>query len=774
MNTTLTMRYPASWHGEMWREGAPCGNGMVGALVYGGIAKENIMLSHAQLWRGGCIAEVPDVSYLLPEIRRLLDENRPDLADALFHEELKARGFNGKNTDPQPLGDIVLHHYSEIPFRQYRRYVDMANAEVRVTWLEGDARYTRSTFVSREDDLCYTRITCDKPGMLNGDVTFDIHDPETMLENPNRNAKTEIRGDVIYYTADVETVYKPAQGVYGTATRVMVQGGSCTAEGSVMKYDSADEILLVTRCYLGTGYENILSDTLEGSYDYDKALELHAARHQELFNRVQFEISETDRSNEELLLEAYDDGASNEFIEKMYAYGRYLFICSTGEEGFMPTHLVGLWNGTYQCYWAFHMFNVNFEMIYWNALSGNLPSLLKTALDYVEGFMEDFRLNARNIYGCRGIYIDSVNTPESGRIGDYQRHIINWTAGAVWVAEHFYDYYRYTGDEEYLREHALPFLYETALFYEDFLKEGPDGRLVIAPTTSPENCSPSVRIGLNSQAQTCKNATLDIAAIHELLKNLLEGSEITGMYAEKRELWASMLEKLPEYKYNEDGSLKEWADDFYADQNAHRHHSHMYGIFPGHEMSQVGSKEFVGCMKAEDHRMEEGMTQQSSWGITYMAGVNARLKRGNEALESLSQMVRNCCMNNFFTVHNDWRRMGVLMCGDLRLAPFQIDANIGVPAVINEMLLYSADGNLELLPALPSQWKKGRVSGLLAVGGYTVSIEWDGDRARAVIQGGYDKDRKVLVKAGGDWSIVGGEKRIEVAIGEKIVVEIVK
>lgn len=174
-------------------------------------------------------------------------------------------------------------------------------------------------------------------------------------------------------------------------------------------------------------------------------------------------------------------------MEKLYAYGRYLFLCSTSDEGTLPCHLIGLFNGTWKCFWAFYMYNVNFEMIYWQALSGNLPSFLRLALDYTEAMVPDFQENARKIFGCRGILINSVNTPESGLYKCMGPHILNWTGGAAWISQHFWDYYRFTGDKDYLRNHALPFLYEAALFYEDFAVENADGYYDLYPSVSPEN-----------------------------------------------------------------------------------------------------------------------------------------------------------------------------------------------------------------------------------------------------------------------------------------------
>ncbi len=767
MYRNLTMRYPSTWHREMWREAAPCGNGTVSALVYGGINREIITFNHAALWHGGALDELPDVSAVLSETRRLLDANDPVTADGVLSQAIKKTGYNAKISYPLPLGDLTLRNHSIASPHHYRRTVRMNTAEVALTWEADGVHFAREIFVSRADGLCYLKVSADRPGSLNLSLAAAQHDTETQGSMVIPNVMTAADGDRLSFSADnINTVYEPSRGSYGIASRLIPDGGSMRTEGDRIYVDGADSLLVVTKIFIGAAdRDDALAEAhaaLDNVLSYEEALAAHTAIHKPLFEGVDFSITdEAERSNEELLLEAFDGEVSDQLVEKMYAFGRYLFLISTGDKGELPCHLLGLCNGNYAGMWAFHMFNVNFEMIYWQALSGNLPGFLRSALDYVEAFLPDFRENAKKMYGCRGIYINSVNTPESGITANLSHHIVNWTTAAPWVCQHFYDYVRCTGDEAYLREHALPFMAETALFFEDFLYEGKDGRYEFSPSVSPENTPLNIKIMMNARAtsqhlghyETAKNAAMDVALVRELLMNLLEGSEKTGLYADKRETWKTMLEKLPDYKINEHGALKEWGDDFYEDNNDHRHHSHLYGVFPGHSVTP-DMPIWDAFVKAEDDRMEIGLNNQSSWSMVYMAGVNARMQRGDKALFALSEMIRFCCMNNLLTVHNDWRRMGPASCEDLRVAPFQIDANIGFPGAVNEMLLGSADGSLTILPALPARWKRGHVSGLLAMGGYSVSIKWDGDRAEAVITG----KGEVTVQCGAGWTFENGER----------------
>ena len=740
MNTVLTMKYPSTWHGDMWREAAPCGNGLLGASVYGGVKKEIILLNHAHLWRGGKTEELPDVSGKLPLIREHLEQNNPFDADKILSESFLAAGYHGENAIPLPLGDIVIESHSNEVFSHYRREIDMRTAEVSVRWDENSVAYRRRTFVSRADNLVYTEITCAQP-LLDISVMLSAHDSETIGKYTFINKECRASGGHLYFAAFNDGAYYA--GDFGAAGKVYTDGNA-SDNGTEIRIINAAKVLIVTRLFVNSNRNEEFAKPFAARYDYDEALSAHNAIHGKLFDRVRFEISHTHTSNEELLLQAFEDEAPDELIEKLYHYGRYLFICSTSDANTLPCHLIGLWNGSYNCFWAFYMYNVNFEMIYWQALTGNLPEFLRLALDYTEAFVDDFQENARKMFGCRGIYINSVNTPESGLSKCLANHILNWTAGAAWFSQHYWDYFKYTDDVEYLKRHAMPFMYEAALFYEDFLTTGADGYLQFSPSVSPENTARNIinAKGQRKEVETCVNATMDIAAAKELLTNLIEGNRLTGMYSDKIPVWRGMLEKLPPYRLNEAGAIKEWTHDFYLDNDNHRHHSHLYPVFPGREVGKSHPL-YSGFEKAEDLRLTSGLSDQSSWSMVFMACIAARMGNGGRALFALDTLARTCLMNNFFTVHNDWRRMGAVYCADFRYAPFQIDGNIGIPAVINEMLLYSVDDEITLLPALPSKWKEGNICGLSAMGNVTCDIYWDDSRVKAVLFSEDVKTRKV-------------------------------
>lgn len=772
MNSKLVMRYPSSWHGEMWREGAPFGDGLIGGMVYGGIFKERILINHALLWRGGRDMELPTINNVLPKIRKLLDERRVEEADRVITEELEGKGYRAEFVMPSPVADLVIETRPRGLYTHYRREVDMEKALVTVSWKEGECSYSRETFVSRANHRIFTRYRCEG-GCMDVRIAVELHDPETMGDTVIPAQENYSKGTNSYFAAYNDSVYRP--GDYGIVCRVCTDGTTGN-DGAYVCVENASEILIAAEVFLETdrkqGFEQA-EKTLEGTVDFEKELENHIRIHKALFSAVDFSISDSHRSNEELLLESFEESSSNELLEKMYAYGRYLFLCSTDEKNTLPCHLTGLFNGTYQCFWAFYMFNVNFEMIYWQALTGNLPGFLRLALDYTESMMPQFRENARKIFGCRGILINSVNAPDSGLFKCLARHIVNWTGGAAWFAQHFYDYFRFTEDLDYLREHAMPFMYETALFYEDFVVEREDGFYDFYPSVSPENTASNIARDMGTDGiETSKNATMELALLRELLTNLLEGSRLTGLYEEKVEMWKTMLSKIPPYEINDDGAIKEWTDPYYQDQYCHRHHSHLYPVFPGCEITK-DSPLYPAFERAEDLRLQYGLTDQSSWSMVFMAGIAARMGRSDQALLVLDTIGRTCLMNNFLTVHNDWRRMGPVSCADFRIAPFQIDGNIGIPGVIHEMLLQSQQSRyleirLILLPALPKQWRRsgGHITGILARGNILCDLYWNQKDGYAILK--CKENRKAEIALGDGIYFMDGEHRKMVDIMNEV------
>ncbi|WP_238710375.1 glycosyl hydrolase family 95 catalytic domain-containing protein [Oceanipulchritudo coccoides] len=738
---TLLLKYPASWWKGQWREALPSGNGTIAAAVYGAVQDETILLTHEKLWHGVVTEQLPDISDRLDKVRNLLDEKAFFEADRVMADALKESGYAPQIGTPLPLADLKVRTPVNSGFQNYRRDLNMETGEVSVSWKDAGTDYSRRLFVSRTDNMVVMEI-CSSASVMDFQITLerhtfrDISSPNDTFRHVPLNITTEAdAAGWIRYAGrnDDGTDFGAVARVIPTSQENSPAGFKAV-EGRLHVNSSRSALVLVKLFVRGereAAWASLKQELHEQDVDYETLLARHTEEHRTLFDRLTLDLggSEADHqlSNEELLLDAYQGTASTALVEKMWAFGRYLLI-SSSRPGSLPCPLMGKWCGEYHGFWAFHMANENLQMIYWQALSGNLTETALPVFDYFDKKLGDFRENARKLFGCRGIYVPCVTTPPSGLLKDIQPHTIHWTGAAAWVGQLYFDYFRYTGDLDFLRERAMPFLRETASFYDDFFTLDEEGFFKSSPSNSPENTPGNFYegSGMGSRMETTINATMDFALAKEVLTHLVEGGKLIGSDQDELKKWEEMIQKIPPYQVNDDGAVMEWMHPYFPDNYHHRHQSHIYPLFPGLEVnSRSDLRLFEAFKTAIQKRLEIGISEQTGWSLAHMTNVYARLKEGDQALECLNLLARSCVMNNLYTTHNDWRSMGIGV--EMEWAPYQIDANMGWTAAIQEMLLFSLPGRMEILPALPKAWSKGSIKGLLARGGIEVSIRWDID-----------------------------------------------
>ena len=396
-------------------------------------------------------------------------------------------------------------------------------------------------------------------------------------------------------------------------------------------------------------------------------------------------------------------------------------------------------------------------MIYWHAPVGGFARLLEPLIHYYFGKMDAFRTAARRMFGCRGIYVSTYTTRNNSLPTPNVPVIVNYIGCAGWLCQHFYQYYRYTGDAALLRAEILPFMLETAAFYEDYVQRDGAGKLCIVPSVSPEN-TPGNFIPEDFQAHmghpnpVVRNATMDFAILKELLTHLLALNESFPQEPVRVEKWKAMLRDMPDYMVNRDGAIREWMDEGLEDFYLHRHMSHLYPLFPGEEVRR-GNQWFDACAKAVSLRKLGGL---SGWSMVHMAAIHARLGEGERALSCLDMLARGCLLPNLFTLHNDWRDMGVTLRIDM--APVQLDALMGAVNAIQEMLLSASEGRLTFLPACPERFERGEVQNWRFPGG-RVSFRWD--RGKGIFTGTVQAERHVEIAL--EWPAwIGKAERVQI------------
>jgi hypothetical protein len=449
--------------------------------------------------------------------------------------------------------------------------------------------------------------------------------------------------------------------------------------------------------------------------DYGALLRRHARIHGEIFNRMRLDLGggrDHRLTTEELIAKSTDANPSKALIEKQFDAGRYNILSSTGE---LPPTLQGVWAGTWDPPWASDFtHNGNVPSAIASMLMGNMPELMLAYTSYMESIVPYMELNARRIFGARGIVLPSRSTTNGFNNALAPRFAgAFWVGGAAWAAHFFYDYYLYTGDRKYLAEHALPFMEKAAVFFEDYLIEGPDGKYVFTPTQSPEN-TPS-----NSSSQASFNATMSVAAAKELLGNLITASRELGANQEKIPVWQGMLEKMPDYMISEEGAVKEWLTPALEDNHDHRHSSQLYPLFDGMPEEIAQSPELQAAfrrlieLKLDRHWSDwESQGGFMSFGLVQTGQAAASLGNKELAYRSLLPLINHYWFSSLASTHN-YKSL------------FNMDISGGMPAVIIKMLVASEPGRIQLLPALPDAWPSGTIEGVLCRGQVEIEkLQW--------------------------------------------------
>lgn len=723
----MIMQRPASAFCHRWRDGTPLGNGKTGVLLYGGVSAEHFILNRCDLWYDGADAPVPDVSPYLHTMRQLQAQGKYQEAHSMMYEALCQAQYGTRLADMRALGCVKISFSCPDVYRAYRRVLHMDTAEAEISYRVGENACIRRCFVSRKRDVTVMELQAEQQ------IDLTLHAGFFQSYEGKREARVQAAdaaaaayrtdGDCYIYSSANEGKF------FGIACRVAADGDvTVSADGIAIK--NTKHALVFIKAF-SEGDDRVAEEKQAATAlqalpaDYQTLFEEHKQLHEALYRTADLHLysGDTYHTNEQLLEDARDTQLSAELAEKLWRFGRYLFISGTAQDA-LPFPLYGVWPCGYEREFTHHVANENVQSIYWHTEVGGLAALTAPLINYYCDRMEAFRENARQLFGCRGFFVGTYTTPKNAAVAWYVPVILHFMGVAGWLSSHFYRYYQFTGDEKLFTEKILPFMVEAAAFYEDYYYLDTDGTLALYPAVSPENSPLEFHDKTKPHSMpVTKNPTVEIAILKELLQNLVSVSAKYPALAEKAKTWQHMLSILPAYYVNEDGAVAEWLDTQVHDAYDHRHLSHLYPVFPGTEIIDTGKTELLSAFKRAVDLREVGSF--CGWSLPHMSAIYSRFSEADKAFDTLNALSKVCLLENFFTLGHDYRDMGITTsdCGDESRACVQFDALLGSVNALQEMLLFVTPKLLRLLPACPTAFNAGSATLHFATG--TCSMRWD-------------------------------------------------